>query len=94
MNPTNPEVYDILEKMYSEFYEMFEYDTFHIGGDEVRTFELNTIKCALLTSLLLQVKFECWNTSSTVRQRIEDKQWKTPEQGTNNDKCYFQLLET
>ena len=38
LNPTNPEVYDILEKMYSEFYEMFEYDTFHIGGDEVRTF--------------------------------------------------------
>lgn len=36
LNPTKPMIYDILEKIYAEWYELFDYDTFHMGADEVK----------------------------------------------------------
>lgn len=35
LNPTEPGIYDILEKIYQEWYEMFQFDSFHMGADEV-----------------------------------------------------------
>jgi len=35
LNPVNPHVYTTLEKLYQDFFEVFEIDMFHMGGDEV-----------------------------------------------------------
>jgi hexosaminidase len=35
LNPTNENVYLILQRLYEDFLEAFEVDTFHVGGDEV-----------------------------------------------------------
>ncbi len=36
LNPTKPRVYDLLEQIYGEFYDMFGgFDSFHMGADEV-----------------------------------------------------------
>ena len=35
LNPYEEEIYDILEKIYREWYDMFDFDTFHMGADEV-----------------------------------------------------------
>jgi hexosaminidase len=35
LDPTNEKVYDILEKIYGELYDLFQFDTFHMGADEV-----------------------------------------------------------
>jgi len=35
LNPTNENLYDVLSKIYKEFFEMFEPDIFHAGGDEI-----------------------------------------------------------
>jgi len=35
LNPTNDNVYDILGKIYKEYFQLFEPDIFHAGGDEV-----------------------------------------------------------
>jgi len=35
LNPVNPEVYTTLAKLYQDFFELFETDMFHMGGDEV-----------------------------------------------------------
>jgi len=35
LNPVNPHVYTTLGKLYQDFFELFETDMFHMGGDEV-----------------------------------------------------------
>lgn len=35
LNPVNPNVYTTLGKLYEDFFEMFDTDIFHMGGDEV-----------------------------------------------------------
>jgi len=35
LNPINPHVYTTLGKLYQDFFELFETDMFHMGGDEV-----------------------------------------------------------
>jgi len=35
LNPVNPEVYTTLGKLYQDFFELFDTDMFHMGGDEV-----------------------------------------------------------
>lgn len=35
LDPTKPELYDILEGIYSDMVELFQPDIFHMGGDEV-----------------------------------------------------------
>ena len=35
LNPGNQEIYDRLQEIYKEFFEMFEDNTFHMGADEV-----------------------------------------------------------
>lgn len=35
LNPTKPELYDVLEDIYTDMIELFEPDLFHMGGDEV-----------------------------------------------------------
>jgi len=35
LNPINPEVYTTLGKLYQDFFELFDTDMFHMGGDEV-----------------------------------------------------------
>jgi len=35
LNPVNPHVYTTLGKLYEDFFELFETDMFHMGGDEV-----------------------------------------------------------
>lgn len=35
LNPTADGVYDVLEKIYREMFELFDPDVFHMGGDEV-----------------------------------------------------------
>jgi len=35
LNPVNPNLYPTLGKLYADFFEMFETDMFHMGGDEV-----------------------------------------------------------
>ncbi len=39
LNPSEHGIYDILELIYKEFYELFEYGTFHMGADEVGSTE-------------------------------------------------------
>ena len=34
-NPVNPAVHQVLGKLYQDFFELFESDMFHMGGDEV-----------------------------------------------------------
>jgi len=35
LNPVNPHVYTTLGKLYQDFFELFDTDMFHMGGDEV-----------------------------------------------------------
>lgn len=35
LNPINPHVYTTLAKLYQDFFELFDTDMFHMGGDEV-----------------------------------------------------------
>ena len=35
INPVNENVYEVLDKLYQDFFELFETDMFHMGGDEV-----------------------------------------------------------
>lgn len=35
LNPVNDAVYEIIRNLYSEFFQLFDTDVFHIGGDEV-----------------------------------------------------------
>ena len=35
LNPMIEEMYDVLEQIYEEYGEIFEFDSFHYGGDEV-----------------------------------------------------------
>ena len=35
LDPTKEKVYDVLEMIYREFYDMFDFDSFHMGADEV-----------------------------------------------------------
>ncbi|TRY67678.1 hypothetical protein TCAL_02945 [Tigriopus californicus] len=35
LNPGEPQIYDILEGVYKEFHDMFQFTTFHMGADEV-----------------------------------------------------------
>ena len=35
LNPVNRHVYSTLEKLYMDFFELFDIDMFHMGGDEV-----------------------------------------------------------
>ena len=35
LDPTKEKVYDLLEMIYREFYDMFDFDSFHMGADEV-----------------------------------------------------------
>jgi len=35
LNPINPEVYTTLGRLYQDFFELFDTDMFHMGGDEV-----------------------------------------------------------
>jgi len=35
LNPVNPHVYTTLGKLYTDFFELFDTDMFHMGGDEV-----------------------------------------------------------
>ena len=35
INPVNDNVYDVLGKLYQDFFELFDTDMFHMGGDEV-----------------------------------------------------------
>lgn len=35
LNPTNTNLYDVLQKIYSEYIELFKPDLFHAGGDEI-----------------------------------------------------------
>ncbi|XP_066911880.1 chitooligosaccharidolytic beta-N-acetylglucosaminidase-like isoform X2 [Clytia hemisphaerica] len=35
LNPTNDNVYDVLGKIYKEYFDMFDPDLFHAGGDEI-----------------------------------------------------------
>lgn len=39
LNPAEPEIYDQLEAIYEELHDVFQFDTFHMGADEVRKFE-------------------------------------------------------
>ena len=35
LNPVNPHVYTTLGKLYQDFFELFDVEMFHMGGDEV-----------------------------------------------------------
>jgi len=35
LNPVNEAVYEVLDKLYQDFFELFDTDMFHMGGDEV-----------------------------------------------------------
>ena len=35
LNPSKQEIYDILEDLYEEFLDMFNFDSFHMGADEI-----------------------------------------------------------
>ena len=35
LNPVNKGVIKVLEKIYSEWWDIFHFDTFHLGADEV-----------------------------------------------------------
>ena len=35
LNPMVEEMYTILDQIFQEYYELFEFDSFHYGGDEV-----------------------------------------------------------
>jgi len=35
INPVNQNVYSVLDKLYQDFFELFDVDMFHMGGDEV-----------------------------------------------------------
>ena len=44
LNPVNPHVYTTLGKLYQDFFELFDTDMFHMGGDEVNLNCWNTTK--------------------------------------------------
>ena len=35
LNPMKEEIYEILEQIFLEYFEIFHFDSFHYGGDEV-----------------------------------------------------------
>jgi len=35
LNPTKEKVYDLLEMIYKEWFDIFKFDQFHLGADEV-----------------------------------------------------------
>ena len=37
LDPTKEEVFDILGKIYAEFFDMFGFDSFHMGGKNVKS---------------------------------------------------------
>ena len=37
LNPTKEKVFEILGKIYQEFFNMFEFDSFHMGGNNVKS---------------------------------------------------------
>ena len=37
LNPTKEKVFEILGKIYAEFFSMFEFDSFHMGGNNVKS---------------------------------------------------------
>ena len=44
LNPVNEAVYEVLDKLYQDFFELFDTDMFHMGGDEVNLNCWNTTK--------------------------------------------------
>ena len=75
LNPMVDEMYEVLEQVFEEYFEIFQFDSFHYGGDEVcfnipardRTHisapaRVCTRKCArALTSLVFEEYFEISN---------------------------------
>ena len=35
LNPFHDNMYEVLKEIFQEYLEIFDYDTFHTGGDEV-----------------------------------------------------------
>lgn len=35
LNPSNMDIYDVLQEIYEEWLALFDFDTFHMGADEV-----------------------------------------------------------
>ena len=35
MNPFSDDMYNVLKEIFDEYQDIFDYDSFHVGGDEV-----------------------------------------------------------
>ena len=40
MNPFSDDMYNVLKEIFDEYQDIFDYDSFHVGGDEVSLFFL------------------------------------------------------
>ena len=36
MNPFSDDMYNVLKEIFDEYQDIFDYDSFHVGGDEVK----------------------------------------------------------
>lgn len=67
LNPIANEVYDVLEDIYKEMFDLFDPDVFHMGGDEV------SIKCWNSSSKITNwMKLQGWNLDEADFIRLWD----------------------
>ena len=77
------DMYLVLEQLYEEYFDIFQFDSFHYGGDEVcfqNYLKIKKIKVFYLF-YYIQVDFRCWKSSEAVTNPMLDEGLSSDHQG-------------
>ena len=71
------DMYVVLRQIFEEYYDIFQFDSFHFGGDEVCILLKNNLsrKHIFFINFLYnknQVDFRCWESEEAVTKPMED----------------------
>ena len=78
MNPFSDGMYNVLREIFDEYQDIFDFDSFHVGGDEVSLLLISkyTLKnhiIDLISTIMSRVKYNTLNFRSTkhVGQKVK-----------------------
>lgn len=80
LNPVNPNVFDVLKDIYSDFISIMGNDSvLHLGGDEVMIFKISEnidqfpLMILPLTQLNFQLFLPCWNSTQEILDAMQSR---------------------
>ncbi len=80
LNPTNPNVYDVLGDIYGDLVDMFPSSNFHLGRDFTKKLWLHFCQCVIAVVFFFphkggdEVNFDCWMSSSEIQDYFDQEE--------------------